>query len=268
MAEPGTGISVIIVTRNENRNMPRCLSALSAFDDIWVVDSGSSDGTVECAASFGAKVVDFRWNGCYPKKRQWCLDALPLRHDRVFFVDADEEITPLLSAEILALDWVCAGYFVRGAYVMEGTVLRYGLYNNKLCLFDRRRFAFPVVDDLDIPGMGEIEGHYQPVPKTGQKEAQTGQLRNFLLHHALEDQYRYEERHRSYATWERGMLSRKAYPADPQRQRRVKKALFRRFFSPPIAAFLHSYLLCGGFIMGKKGLRFALLRYKYYDYVY
>ena len=54
-----------------------------------------------------------------------------------------------------------------GAISLDGRVLRHGLANNKLALFDRRAFVFPVVGDLDLPGMGEIEGHYQPVARFG-----------------------------------------------------------------------------------------------------
>jgi glycosyltransferase involved in cell wall biosynthesis len=154
--------SVIVATRNEERRIVRCLEALQAFDEIIVADSRSTDRTQELAAQNGASVIDFAWNGRYPKKRQWCLDHLPLRHDWVFFVDADEIVTKELTEEIRALNFQAPGYFVRGAYIFEGKPLRHGLQNNKLALLDRRRMEFPVVDDLDMPGMGEIEGHYQP----------------------------------------------------------------------------------------------------------
>ncbi len=165
----GIPASVIVVTKNEEARIGACLEALSAFDDLWVVDSGSSDRTAEMSIVAGARLVDFQWNGQYPKKRQWCLDTLDLKYDWVFFIDADEIATPEVVAEIAALELRSGedapGYFVRGRYIFEGRLLRYGLSNNKLCLIDRTRMMFPVVDDLDLPGMGEIEGHYQPVIK-------------------------------------------------------------------------------------------------------
>ncbi len=256
-------VSVLIVTRNEERNLARCLAALEAFDEIIVVDSASSDATADIARSYGVQVVPFAWNGRYPKKRQWCLDTLTLKHERVFFVDADEEVTPALCAEIENLDWSRGGYFVCGVYVMKGRPLYHGLKNSKLCLFDRRVMEFPVVDDLSIAGMGEMEGHYQPVFKKGLK-GRTGKLKNPLLHHAMEDSGRYRERHESYALWERQMRSANAYPADPSFCRRVVKSIFARIPMRPAAAFIHSYVLCKGFMMGRDGFDFAKSRFDYY----
>jgi glycosyltransferase involved in cell wall biosynthesis len=88
-------VSVIIVTKNEEKRLGACLEALSLghFDDVWVVDSQSGDGTCAIAAQHGARVEDYVWNGKYPKKRGWCLEYLELAHDWVFFVDADEIVS-------------------------------------------------------------------------------------------------------------------------------------------------------------------------------
>ena len=256
-------VTVIVATRNEEKNLARCLFALEDFDEIIVVDSQSTDSTVDIARSYGVRVEAFYWDGTYPKKRQWCLDTLPMRHDHVFFVDADEEVTPELCHEIRMLDWHCGGYFVRGVYVMEGKPLHYGLQNKKLCLFDKRAMEFPVVNDLDIPGMGEIEGHYQPVLKTG-VHVKLGVLKNALLHHAMEDKDRYETRHKDYALWEQQMHSGDAYPKDPSFYRRAVKAVFAMLPFRPVLAFLHSYIICMGFLMGRKGFLFAKSRFDYY----
>src|SRR5690606_11219593 len=98
--------------------------------------------------------------------------------------------------EIRALDGVCAGYWVRGQYVFDGRILRFGLQNKKIALMDWRRMEFPVVDDLDLP-MGEIEGHYQPVLKY---EGRIGVLQAPLIHHGYNE--RWQERHRRYAQWQ------------------------------------------------------------------
>ncbi len=256
-------VSVIVTTKDEARNLPRCLAALDAFDEVIVVDSGSADGTGDIARSMGVRVVDYVWDGRYPKKRQWCLDTLALKHDRVFFVDADEEVTPDLCGEIAALDWACAGYFVKGAYVVDGRCLRFGQKNNKLCLFDRRLIEFPVVDDLGVPGMGEIEGHYQPVLKAG-ISARTGQVRAPLRHHALEDKGRWDARHKGYAVWFAGMEGR-ALPRDPSLLRRCLKTIFYKMPARSGIAFLHSYIVKGGILDGARGLRLAQSRLKCYE---
>lgn len=258
-------VTVIVTTLNEENNLARCLAALERFDEIIVVDSGSTDATCTIAGGFGASVVSFSWNGRYPKKRQWCLDTLALKHDRVFFVDGDEEVTPALCDEIAALDWDCAGYFVKGAYVVDGKVLRFGLKNNKLCLFDRRLVEFPVVDDLDIPGMGEMEGHYQPVLKAVATEAKIGRLTAPLLHYALEDRARWAARHDNYALWQRGVEGRGALPKDPFKLRYCFKMIFQKSPYRSGVAFFHSYIVKGGILDGRQGIKLAISRKKYYD---
>lgn len=263
------------MTRNEAVRLPRCLAALDAFAEIVVVDSASTDATADIARSCGASVVDFIWDGRYPKKRQWCLDTLKLAHDWVFFVDADEVVTPELAAEIAALFAVsappCAGYFVAGRYVIGRRILKFGLKNLKLALLDRRRMAFPVVDDIGLPGMGEIEGHYQPAARPGHENAGTGVLRAALLHYAYDgegdgknDGAAWNARHRRYAAWERGMNERQAWPRDPVPLRQAMKRIFRAMPGRAAAAFVHSYLVKGGVLDGAPGYRLARDRFRYY----
>src|SRR5947209_4759076 len=83
-------ISVIVPVRNESRNLLRCLESLRGAGEIFVIDSQSTDDTVEIARSLGAKVVQFNYPGGWPKKRQWALDNLPLQYDWVLLLDADE----------------------------------------------------------------------------------------------------------------------------------------------------------------------------------
>lgn len=257
-------VSVLITTKNEAANIGRCLAALRDFSEIIVVDSHSHDDTQKIAAAAGARVVSYQWNGGYPKKRQWCLDTLSFAHDWVFFVDADEIIPQALTEELRQLfenKPSCAGYFVKGRYVIDGKALRYGLENNKLCLIDRRKIEFPVIDDLDVDGMGEIEGHYQPVLKTGQK-ASLGQIREALFHYAYEQNWM--ARHQRYAAWERAMNHKNAWPRDPVRWRQFLKCLFRAVPFRSLIAFFHCYIFKRGFLDGKVGFILARDRFRYY----
>jgi glycosyltransferase involved in cell wall biosynthesis len=258
-------VSVIIVTRRAAAVLPRCLAALHDFDEIVIVDTPGDDGTQDIAACFGARYVAYAWDGRYPKKRQWCLDTLSLAHERIFFIDADEVVTPALAHEIAGLDWACAGYFVRGRYMWGERPLRFGLMNNKLALFDRRRVRFPVVDDLDIPGMGEIEGHYQPVPID--PHDRIGQVCAPLLHYAGDDGPAWAVRHENYARWEARMIQRDAYPAETGSRRAALKKIFRSMPARACAAFIHCYLVKGGFLDGRRGFAFARSRYRYYRMV-
>ena len=258
------GVSVVIVSKNEEQKIAKCLKALGGFDDVWVVDSNSTDRTCEIAREHGAHVVSFEWDGRYPKKRQWCLDTLDLKYDRVFFVDADEIVTPELVREIGALDMFCAGCFIKGRYVVDGQVLKHGLCNNKLALIDRRYIEFPVIDDLDIEGMGEIEGHYQPVLKAGCESMKIGQIDAALLHYAHEDEAAWEARHLRYAQWEAGMNARNAWPQDPVALREFMKRVFRKMPMRGAVAFLQSYIFKAGFLNGRAGFDFARSRMRYY----
>jgi glycosyltransferase involved in cell wall biosynthesis len=259
--QPKIPVTVIVATRNEEARIARCLAALKDFEEVIVADSVSTDRTKEIAAAVGARVEVFIWNGAYPKKRQWCLDHLNLKHDWVFFVDADEVVTPQLLREIKKLDFAASGYFVKGAYVMDGRVLQHGLKNNKLALLHRGRMEFPVVDDLGLPGMGEIEGHYQPVLKG---PGWVGQLKAFLLHEACDDRSAWTTRHERYAAWERGMNQRQAWPGDPKRGRSMAKKIFRKLPGRGVIAFTHCYIVKLGFLDGSRGFRFAKSRYDYY----
>ena len=93
-------VTVIVAARNEARNLPRCLESLRNAGEVYVVDSQSTDATVQIAQSYGAHVVQFHYQGGWPKKRQWAMESLPLAYDWIFLVDADEALTPELADEI------------------------------------------------------------------------------------------------------------------------------------------------------------------------
>ena len=257
-------VSVLIATLNEAASLPRCLAALQNFDEIIVIDSGSADETITIAENFGVRVENFNWNGEYPKKRQWCLDHLNIKYDFVFFVDGDEEVTPELAFEIKNLEWQAAGYFVKGKYIWQGRSLNHGLQNNKLALINRHKIGFPVVDDLEIDGMGEIEGHYQPVLKAAYKDEPIAKLNEPLLHFAYEETAEWHQRHKRYAKWEAQMIMRQAYPKDPDPWRQRLKTMFRKLPCRGFIAFCHSYIFKLGFLDGGAGYQFACSRWAYY----
>lgn len=272
MLAPEIPVSVIITTKNEEANIERCLRAVQNFSEVIVVDSQSSDKTTGICNKMRVQVVQFQWNGRYPKKRQWSLDTLALKHDWVFFVDADEVVTPALLHEIKTLfsnkndHSNYAGFFVKGRYVWRGgVILKHGLLNNKIALLHRKRMSFPIVDDLKISGMGEMEGHYQPVLK--QQAFKIGQINTPLLHYAYEDEEKWVKRHERYAAWENGMNAGNLWPIDPILWRQKLKNLLRKIKVRPHIMFVHSYILKCGFLDGRSGLHFALCRYRYYKMI-
>src|ERR1700722_20447602 len=107
-------ITVIVAARNEARNLSRCLESLRNVGEVYVIDSQSTDATVPIAQSYGAHVVQFLYQGGWPKKRQWAMESLPLAYDWILLVDADESLTPQLEQEIRAAieDPAFDGYYI------------------------------------------------------------------------------------------------------------------------------------------------------------
>lgn len=94
-----TPVSVVMITRNEATNMTACLESLKDFEEIIVVDNGSSDATIDIASTFpNVRVLKSEWKG-YGATRQLGVDAA--RHNWILWMDADERMTPALREEIL-----------------------------------------------------------------------------------------------------------------------------------------------------------------------
>jgi glycosyltransferase involved in cell wall biosynthesis len=135
-------ISTVVITKNEERNLPRCLASVRSFSqEIVVVDSGSTDGTVRVAADAGARVIPQEWMG-YGRQKQFALEQA--RSPWVFSIDADEEVSPELAAEIGRLDFAADGYFVARRVWYLGRWIRHGTWNPDwvMRLFRRDRAHF------------------------------------------------------------------------------------------------------------------------------
>jgi glycosyltransferase involved in cell wall biosynthesis len=262
-------VSVIVMTRNEALNIVPCLEALSRFDQIFVVDSDSDDGTPEISAGLGATVVSFQWNGKYPKKKQWCLENLPFRNRWVLYCDADERVTPELADEIgllMSSGPELAGYFILGQPEFAGKRHRYGSWNRKLALLDHYRACFPAFPDLDIATMWEVEGHYQPELQ-GPVGQLAGQLKYPMIHEEAASLHAWFDRHNRYSDWEAALLRDGRHSDLSSREkglRRLLKRVFAGLPGRPLAAFLHSYLLRLGFLDGMPGFDRATARAFYY----
>lgn len=265
-------ITALIVTKNESQRIVNIIESLQGLvAEIWVIDSNSADATQDLARKAGVHVISFEWNGQYPKKRQYILDhyAQDIPTSWLLWIDADELMTPQLATELAAINWQTApqaGFFIRGRYIFEGQPLKHGLQNNKIALMHKDRMAFPPVDDLDIPAMGEIEGHYQPIKTPSHQHRAIGQMRAPLLHDACADMDAWHARHARYALWEVEMDRRQAWPQEDHKARAIIKACFRRAprWLKALIAFAHSYILKRGFLDGGRGYRFARLRAAYY----
>ena len=130
-------VTVAIPVKNDEVNLARCLKHLGRFAEIVVIDSGSTDRTTEIAEEFGARVVDFRWNGRYPKKRNWFLLHAPPTQPWVLFLDADEFVDEAFCEALAGAVTVddINGYWLCYRNYFLGRPLRHGLAQRKLALF-------------------------------------------------------------------------------------------------------------------------------------
>ena len=275
---PSTGrlaVSVIVPVRNEAKNLPRCLQALKDVGEVYVIDSQSTDDTVEIARSHGAKVVQFHYQGGWPKKRQWAMNTLPFAHDWILLLDADEVLTPELAEEIRGAiqNPAVDGYSVLLRIWFLGRVLRHGDVGLwKLSLFRRGRGHYECRLKNQDASMADMEVHEHVVV-----EGATGKLRTPLVHHNVESLSRYIQKHDEYSNWESRVLLQagqgqagqgqagqgqagydKELPpsllgTQAQRRRWLKRKLFAVPGSP-VLLFLYRYVLRLGFLDGVPGL--------------
>ena len=132
----------MVLTRDEEPNIRRCVASVAWADQVVVVDSGSADDTVPIARSLGAEVVEQPWLG-FSAQREFALRLPLIRHDWVYFVDADEWVSPQLAVEIAMRLRApsCAGFAQRFRLVFQGTWIRHcGWYRGSwiVRLVDRR----------------------------------------------------------------------------------------------------------------------------------
>ena len=268
-AVPGARVpvSVIIPVRNEAKNLPRCLQALKDVGEVFVIDSQSTDDTVEIARAHGAQVVQFHYQGGWPKKRQWALNSLTFACDWILLLDADEVLTPEVAEEIRSAilnpasqNLEISGYFVLLRTQFLGRVLRHGDVGLwKLSLFRRGKGRYECrLKDQDA-SMADMEVHEHVVV-----EGATAKLRNPLIHHNVESLSRYIRKHDEYSNWESQVLLRGGDAELPpallgtqaQRRRWLKRKLFAVPGSPALL-FLYRYIFRLGFLDGVPGLLYC-----------
>jgi glycosyltransferase involved in cell wall biosynthesis len=261
---PKIPISVLIQTKNEEVGIVACLESLADFDEVIVVDSDSTDRTVELALAHGASVVNFTWNHEYPKKKQWQLEHLATRHEWVLFMDADESPTPELLRSLREFGASSApsqfaAFDLRLEYVFVGKTLAHGHRVVKRALVRKDRVAFPIVDDLNAPGMGELEGHYQP-----HASGKVGTLRGRIRHDDKDPVRTWFDRHNRYSDWEAYLRTQPATKARVAENRSRQGQLFDKIPFKPILFFTYGYVVRGGFLDGRAGLDYALALSFYY----
>ncbi len=257
-------VSLIVPIRNEAGNLPRCLASIAWADEIFVVDSQSTDGSIEIAETNDARVVQFKFNGTWPKKKNWALENLPFRNEWVFILDADEVLPPQAEAEFATAirgAGEIAGYWINRRFMFIGKWLRHAYNPNwNLRLFRHSLGRYEKLTDADTQS-GDNEVHEHVVV-----QGPTGRLRCEMDHYAFPSIDVFIEKHNRYSNWEARVATERHLAGSSghlvhQRvnRRRKLKELSHRLPFRGLLRFLYVYIWQKGFLDGREGYYFARL---------
>ncbi|MEK6684031.1 MAG: glycosyltransferase family 2 protein [Nitrospirota bacterium] len=229
-----TKLTAIIPVFNEEQNLEDCLRGLTWADEILVVDSGSTDGTLSIAHRHTDRILQHEYVNSAAQKN-WTIPQA--RHDWVLIVDADERVTPELQEEIRAVLREippCDGYSIRRKNYAWGKPIRYcGWQNDRvLRLFNRHKGRY---QDKEVHADVVVQGT-------------VGDLSSPLLHYTYRDLNHYFEKFQRYTRW--GALDL---------EKRGKQARWYHLLLHPTFRFLRMYVFQRGFMDGLHGLVLCML---------
>lgn len=253
---PRSTLSVAIVTLNEADNLVRTLTSVRFADEIVVVDSGSTDGTMEIARSFGAKVFSEEWKG-FALQKNSAIDKCT--GTWVLSLDADEELTAELQVEIqrmleadVQLVPPVDGYRLRLRHVFLGRWMRYGGYypDMKLRLFRR------------VTSSGAAHFTDRPVHESVQVAGRVGTMEKDFFHHGYPNLEVYLEHMDRYSTLGARIVAGKGKTSQSW------PAFCWNVTLVPLLTFVWNYIFRLGFLDGREGLLLHLYHSAYISWKY
>lgn len=255
-------ISVLILTRNEELDLPGCLESVSWCDDVFVFDSFSTDATKEIARSYNAKFVQRKFDG-YASQRNAALSGLLFRHEWIFILDADERPTPELVREMqeaaAAAHAGMNGFRLRRRDFFNGRWLKHAQmspYYIRLVRRGKIRYTRQVNEVLEVDGqVGELEAPLDHFP-----------FSKGIAH--------WLEKHNAYSTMEAELIAdglssndaswKTALAAKDFHARRVaQKAIFYHTPARPVLKWLYMMFVRGAILDGRAGIAYANLQAMY-----
>lgn len=257
-------VSVLILTLNEESNLPACLDALRWCDDIVVLDSLSTDGTAAIAEARGARVVRRGFDN-WSAHQNWAVESIPFRYPWVLYLDADERCTNELHQEVIRVA-------TAGAPEAAFRVRRKDYYMGRWL---RRAQLYPTwLVRLFRPGRIRYERLVNPVAVV---DGSVGELQAHIDHYPFSHGVaHWVARHNRYSDLEAIEADRlsasgslrvsQLWAADPNERRRAQKELFFRMPARPLVKFCYYYLWRRGFLDGRAGLTYATLQ-AFYEYL-
>jgi glycosyltransferase involved in cell wall biosynthesis len=253
--------SVLILTLNEERNLPHCLGSARTCDDLVVLDSGSTDRTAAIARQAGARIFTRPFDN-FAGQRNHAQRAIPFRHPWVFHLDADEQLTPALDTELRAAVAAAPagldGFLVAPKMLWQG---RWVPHCTDYPAYQARFVRAPQFEFVEV-------GH-------GQREAPHMRLahlrQNYLHDLSSGGATEWLEKHRRYARAEAHAhlaarhTSRPAdfFSGERLRRRRALKRLSYSFPFRPALRFIYQFVLRRGFLDGRAGFDYCVLLARY-----
>lgn len=267
-----TLLTIVIPVKNEEINLPECLENVKNFEHVVIVDSGSTDRTLEIAQQFGREVVQFKWDGKFPKKRNWFLRNYVFETPWALFLDADERITDgwikeaaeKLSASLTSSVDAFICYYDNW---FMGRVLRYGDAMRKTAILRIGAGEYERIEENAWSKL-DMEIHEHLVVK-----GEVGEIMARMEHYDKRSLESHWKKHEQYADWEanryRALL---AEIGDIQtsgkltKRQKMKYRLIERWYFP-LLYFVASYILKRGFLDGCAGYNFARFKARYFSLV-
>ena len=263
-------ISVIILTFNEEINLPTSLGSVAEWaDQVFIVDSFSNDRTLDIAKEHGAKIYQNGWVD-FATQRNWALDNLPIRNQWVLFIDADERVSPELANEISeALKNVSdavSGFYINRRFIFLGKALKHGGYNPNWIL----RLVRP--DKTRVLPAGGIE--YFKV------EGNVLRLKSLMIHEDAKDLSFFIDKHNKFYSelaakklFHNEKVStedtEKRYALEGKRRIWLKENVLNKLplFLRPLLLFGYKYFFKLGFLDGKEGFIYFFLHDFWYPFL-
>ena len=258
-------VSILILTKNEQQDLPGCLESVAWSDDIHVYDSMSDDDTVKIAEQFGATVTRRAFDSESIHKN-WGLSNIPFKHEWVYHSDADERVTPELAkalrdfvenpGEHVALRVRRRDYFM-GQWLKHVTPSPFNirLFKPKNIRFERLTNPVTIVDGA----IADTDQHFDHYPFS------KGMTHWFEKH----NRYSSSEAAQIVANRKSGSpfsLWKTIFSKDSNERRFHQKELYYRLPLRPVIMFILLYFIKRGFLDGRAGLTFAVLR-SIYEYM-
>lgn len=262
-------LTIAIPIKNEQFNLINCLDSIGVdfAQRIVLLDSGSTDGTLPIAHDRGLDVIQFNWDGRFPKKRNWFLQEHPPQTRWVLFLDADEYLTPHFKEELNRVlpNTQNAGFWLSYSVYFQGRKLKGGYPLDKLALFRVGLGEYECIDE-DAWSDLDMEVHEHPIIN-----GSVGFIHSKIDHQDFRGVSHWVSKHNQYSSWEAARFIRYANDPDVRAQWTFRQKIKYSLMRTPllgIAYFFGSFFLMGGWRDGFIGLSYAILKMSYFTQIY